>query len=57
MRASGYDVYGSILKAGRDPRADLARHDSYAALASADALIPARHTGANAADICIGLVR
>lgn len=50
------DTWLEIAARGRDPDGDLARHDSHAALAAASALLLARHTGANAADIAIGLL-
>ena len=46
-----------MFDAGRVPNYDLAVHDSYHALAAVGALLPARHTGANVADVCIGLVQ
>jgi glycerate-2-kinase len=50
------NTWRRIAAAGRDPARDLARHDSGAALAAAAALVPARHTGANVADLVVGLV-
>lgn len=51
------DTWQRMFDAGRVPNYDLAVHDSHGALAAAGALIPARHTGANVADVCIGLVQ
>jgi glycerate-2-kinase len=42
-----------IAAAGRDPDADLARHDSYAALAAAGALLRTGPTGTNVMDLAI----
>jgi hydroxypyruvate reductase len=57
--AAGALVDGStwdrIAAAGRDPQRDLQRHDSYAALAAADALIKTGPTGTNVMDVVIGL--
>jgi glycerate 2-kinase len=44
-----------IAAAGRDPGKDLQHHNSYAALASADALIKTGLTGTNVMDVVIGL--
>lgn len=46
---------GRIAQAGRDPDADLARHDAYAALESAGALVRTGPTGTNVMDLVIGL--
>lgn len=57
--AAGAIVDGStweaIRKAGRDPAADLARHDAYHALDAAGALLRPGLTGTNVMDIVIGL--
>jgi hydroxypyruvate reductase len=57
--AAGALVDGStwdrIVAAGRDPERDLQRHDSYAALAAADALIKTGPTGTNVMDIVVGI--
>jgi glycerate 2-kinase len=44
-----------IAAAGRDPHRDLQHHDSYAALASADALIKTGPTGTNVMDVVIAV--
>jgi glycerate 2-kinase len=44
-----------IADAGRDPAQALAAHESYAALAAANALIPRRETGTNVNDLVIGI--
>jgi hydroxypyruvate reductase len=48
-------TWDEIAAAGRDPESDLRRHDSYAALASAGALIKTGPTGTNVMDIVIGV--
>jgi glycerate-2-kinase len=57
--AAGAVVDGStwdrIAAAGRDPQRDLGRHDSYPALAAADALIRTGPTGTNVMDIVVGI--
>jgi glycerate 2-kinase len=57
--AAGALVDGStwdrIAGAGRDPQRDLYHHDSYAALAAADALIKTGPTGTNVMDVVIGV--
>jgi hydroxypyruvate reductase len=50
------ETWRRMFDAGRVPNFDLAAHDSHGALGAVGALIPARHTGANVADVCIGLV-
>ena len=44
-----------ITAAGRDPERDLRHHDSYAALASADALVKTGPTGTNVMDVVIAV--
>jgi len=46
---------GRTTQAGRDPEADLARHDAYHALESAGALVRTGPTGTNVMDVVIGL--
>jgi hydroxypyruvate reductase len=57
--AAGAIVDGStwdrIAAAGRDPQRDLERHDSYAALAAAEALIKTGPSGTNVMDIVLGV--
>ena len=48
-------TWQAIRKAGRDPSADLARHDAYHALDAAGALLRPGLTGTNVMDIVIGL--
>jgi glycerate-2-kinase len=48
-------TWQAILQAGRDPARDLARHDAYAALDAAGALLRPGMTGTNVMDIVIGL--
>lgn len=48
-------TWDRIAAAGRDPQRDLQRHDSYAALAAADALIRTGPTGTNVMDIVVGI--
>lgn len=49
-------TWSDIIAAGGDPVKALAAHESHAALRSANALIPRRHTGTNVNDVVIGLV-
>jgi glycerate-2-kinase len=49
-------VWGAIAMSGRDPALALARHESYAALDSAGALLRRGLTGTNVMDVVIGLV-
>lgn len=51
-------TWGAIARAGRDPEAALARHESNGALASAggQVLIPAAPTGTNVSDVAIGVI-
>jgi glycerate-2-kinase len=44
-----------VAAAGRDPAADLARHDAYPALDAARALFRPGLTGTNVMDLVIGL--
>jgi glycerate-2-kinase len=48
-------TWDRISAAGRDPERDLRHHDSYAALAAADALIKTGPTGTNVMDIVLGM--
>jgi hydroxypyruvate reductase len=48
-------TWDRMAAAGRDPQRDLQRHDSYAALAAADALIKTGPTGTNVMDIVVGV--
>jgi glycerate 2-kinase len=48
-------TWDRIAAAGRDPQRDLENHDSYAALASADALLRTGQTGTNVMDIVLGI--
>lgn len=50
-------TWGRIRRAGRDPAADLAGHDSHAALAAAGALLRTGPTGTNVMDLVIALRR
>ncbi len=50
-------VWDAIRRAGRDPAADLAAHNSNAALAAGDALFTVGMTGTNVMDVVIGVVR
>ena len=58
--AAGATVDGAtwdrIRAAGRDPAADLARHDAYRALDAAGALLRTGPTGTNVMDVVIGVV-
>jgi len=49
-------TWATITAAGRDPAADLARHDAYPALAAAGALFRPGLTGTNVMDVVIGVV-
>lgn len=58
--AGGYadpGLWRRIRAAGREPAADLREHQSYPALASANALFRTGATGTNVMDLVIGLVR
>ena len=48
-------TWDRIAAAGRDPEQDLLHHDSYPALAAADALIKTGPTGTNVMDIVVGI--
>jgi len=48
-------TWEAVAAAGRDPARDLQHHDSYAALASVDALIKTGPTGTNVMDMVIGI--
>lgn len=48
-------TWARITGRGRDPEADLARHDAYHALDAADALLRTGPTGTNVMDVVIGL--
>lgn len=50
-------TWGRVRRAGRDPAADLARHDSHLALAAAGALLRPGPTGTNVMDLVIALRR
>jgi hydroxypyruvate reductase len=50
------DSWRRARAAGRDPAADLARHDSHAALDAAGALVRTGPTGTNVMDVVVGLV-
>lgn len=50
-------TWHTIAAAGRDPEASLRAHESYDALAAADALFKPGMTGTNVMDVTIGLVR
>jgi hydroxypyruvate reductase len=49
-------TWSVIAAAGRDPARALAGHESYGALAAANALIARRDTGTNVNDVVIGFV-
>ena len=49
-------VWETIAKSGRDPELALARHESYAALDAAGALLHRGLTGTNVMDVVIGVV-
>ena len=53
---AGADTWGAVRAAGRDPSADLARHESNAALEAANALFTTGMTGTNVMDLVLGLV-
>ena len=48
-------TWAAIAAGGRDPERDLARHDAYAALDAAGALLRPGLTGTNVMDIVIGV--
>jgi len=48
-------TWAAMTAAGRDPAADLARHDAYPALQAAGALFQPGLTGTNVMDVVIGL--
>jgi hydroxypyruvate reductase len=48
-------TWSRIAATGRDPERDLHHHDSYAALASADALVKTGPTGTNVMDVVIAV--
>ncbi|HEY3043376.1 MAG TPA: DUF4147 domain-containing protein [Vicinamibacterales bacterium] len=48
-------TWSRIAATGRDPESDLHRHDSYTALASADALVKTGPTGTNVMDVVIAV--
>ena len=48
-------TWGRIAEQGRDPEADLKRHDAYDALEAAAALLRTGPTGTNVMDVVIGL--
>jgi glycerate 2-kinase len=48
-------TWEAVAAAGRDGASDLQHHDSYAALASVDALIKTGPTGTNVMDVVIGI--
>lgn len=50
-------TWHTIAAAGRDPEASLRAHESYDALAAADALFKPGMTGTNVMDVTIGLIR
>ena len=50
------ELWAAIRDGGRDPELALMRHESYAALAGAGAILPERATGTNVMDVVIGLV-
>ncbi len=50
------ETWEKIRRAGRDPDRDLAQHNSFPALASADALLHTGLTGTNVMDVVIGVV-
>ena len=49
-------IWSSIRDAGRDPDLALQRHESYAVLGAAGALLPRRYTGTNVMDVVLGIV-
>lgn len=49
-------IWASIRDAGRDPDLALQRHESYAVLGAAGALLPRRYTGTNVMDVVFGIV-
>ncbi len=49
------DTWGASATAGAAPTRALARCDAYAALAAADAIIPARATGTNVMDVVVAI--
>jgi hydroxypyruvate reductase len=49
-------IWNAILRAGQDPAAALAHHESYAALDVVDALLRCGLTGTNVMDVVIGVV-
>jgi hydroxypyruvate reductase len=49
-------TWSAIRAAGRDPTADLARHDAHTALDAVNALLRIGLTGTNVMDVVIGLV-
>jgi hydroxypyruvate reductase len=49
-------VWRAIEQSGRDPERSLARHEAYAALDAAGALLRRRPTGTNVMDVVIGLI-
>ncbi len=51
------DTWQRVVAAGRDPEADLARHDAYHALGAVNALVRTGATGTNVMDVVIGLRR
>lgn len=51
------DTWDAIARAGRDPAADLARHDAFPALDAVGALVRTGHSGTNVRDVVVGLVR
>jgi hydroxypyruvate reductase len=48
-------TWQELRQAGADPLHALARHDAYAALDAADALLRTGPTGTNVADVVVGL--
>lgn len=50
------DTWAAIVRAGRDPAADLAAHRSHDALRAAGVLLPAFASGVNVNDLVIGCV-
>lgn len=51
----GRETWRASTRAGADPARALARCDAYGALAAADAILPARHTGTNVMDIVVAV--
>lgn len=51
------DTWRAIAEWGRSPDRDLATHDAYAALSSAEALLHQRRTDTNVNDLAIGVIR